>query len=106
MRKEIPEEVVEKKDVNELFPVFLKLEHLKVLIVGGGKVGLEKLHAVIHNSPSTFVTLVAATVSPAIKTLAEQYPSIHWEERVFETDDLDGHDIIIVAVDDREVSKE
>ena len=28
---------------NELYPVFLKLHNLKVLIVGGGNVGLEKL---------------------------------------------------------------
>jgi precorrin-2 dehydrogenase / sirohydrochlorin ferrochelatase len=28
---------------NELYPVFLKLHQLNVLIVGGGNVGLEKL---------------------------------------------------------------
>ena len=28
---------------NTLFPVFLKLENFRVLIVGGGKVGLEKV---------------------------------------------------------------
>jgi precorrin-2 dehydrogenase/sirohydrochlorin ferrochelatase len=28
---------------NELYPVFLKLNNLNVLIVGGGNVGLEKL---------------------------------------------------------------
>ncbi len=30
---------------NKLFPIFLKLEKLKVLIVGGGNVALEKLNA-------------------------------------------------------------
>ena len=39
------------KDKNELFPVFLKLNELSVLIVGGGMVGLEKLSAVLSNSP-------------------------------------------------------
>jgi len=39
------------KDGNNLFPVFLKLEHLTVLIVGGGYVGNEKLTAVLQNSP-------------------------------------------------------
>ncbi|MEX0361816.1 MAG: NAD(P)-dependent oxidoreductase, partial [Allomuricauda sp.] len=28
---------------NELYPIFLKVNNLKVLIVGGGNVGLEKL---------------------------------------------------------------
>ena len=44
---------------NNLFPVFLKLEHLTVLIVGGGYVGNEKLTAVLQNSPGTTVRLVA-----------------------------------------------
>jgi hypothetical protein len=37
---------------NNLFPVFLKLEALQTLIVGGGHVGLEKLNAILKNSPS------------------------------------------------------
>ena len=36
---------------NQLFPVFLKLNQLKVLLVGGGNIGLEKLQAVLINSP-------------------------------------------------------
>ena len=38
---------------NHLFPVFLKLEELRVLLVGAGKVGLEKLTSLLTNSPST-----------------------------------------------------
>ena len=44
---------------NRLFPVFLKLEELDVLLVGGGNVGLEKLSAMLNNSPDTKVTMVA-----------------------------------------------
>lgn len=47
---------------NNLFPVFLKLEKFRVLIVGGGKVGMEKVSAVLNNSPSTHITLVATHV--------------------------------------------
>ncbi len=42
---------------NNLFPIFLKLETLRLLIIGGGNVGLEKLISVIENSPSTFIHL-------------------------------------------------
>ncbi|RYF94817.1 MAG: bifunctional precorrin-2 dehydrogenase/sirohydrochlorin ferrochelatase, partial [Chitinophagaceae bacterium] len=96
----------EKKEGNDLFPVFLKLEHLKVLIVGGGKIGLEKLHAVVHNSPATTVTLVAEEVSHAIKTLAEHYTNIYWQERSFVESDLEEQDIVIIAVNSKEVSSE
>ena len=51
--------MLNRTDKNRLFPVFLKLEELEVLLVGGGKVGLEKLTAVLHNAPSTSVTIVA-----------------------------------------------
>jgi hypothetical protein len=40
-----------KQEGNQLFPVFLKLNQLKVLLVGGGNIGLEKLQAVLLNSP-------------------------------------------------------
>ena len=38
---------------NTLFPVFLKLEEMHVLLVGAGNVGLEKLHALLANAPAT-----------------------------------------------------
>ena len=54
---------------NKLFPVFLKLENFRVLIIGGGKVALEKVSAILNNSPNTKVTLVATHVSDEIKTI-------------------------------------
>lgn len=106
MEKNIPVMAAERKEVNDLFPVFLKLEQLNVLIVGGGKVGLEKLHAVVHNSPATKITLVAEEVSHAIKTLSQDHPGVQWIERAFEENDIVGHDIVIVAVNSRELSSE
>ncbi|MCG2616349.1 TSUP family transporter [Terrimonas sp. NA20] len=93
-----------KQDTNELFPVFLKLDQLNVLIVGGGKVGLEKLHALVHNSPASGITLVATEISHAIKTLVQDYPKVELHERPFEESDIEGRDIIIVAVNKRDVS--
>jgi siroheme synthase-like protein len=95
-----------KKEANNLFPVFFKLENLSVLIVGGGNVGLEKLHAVLHNSPAASTKLVALTISHEIKQLAEIHSNIHLFERAFEEDDLSGIDIVIVAVNDKLTSTE
>ncbi|MES2881640.1 MAG: NAD(P)-dependent oxidoreductase, partial [Bacteroidota bacterium] len=61
---------------NHLFPVFLKLEELKVLLVGGGNVALEKLNAIVANAPATAVHIVSIEVSPEIKELAAQFPNI------------------------------
>jgi uncharacterized protein len=91
---------------NNLFPIFLKLENLRILIVGGGYVGMEKLEAVITNSPATAITLVATQISNAIKEVAVQYPNITLIERPYDSSDLTGHDIVIAAINDPAISKQ
>ncbi len=92
------------KKENHLFPVFLKLETLRLLIVGGGNVALEKLHAVLHNSPATQVRLVSITVSNEIRTLAGQYEHLTITEKEYDSRDLEGADVVIAAVNDIPVS--
>jgi len=93
------------KETNRLFPVFLKLEHLSVLIVGGGKIGLEKLSALLSNSPETNIKIVSITISEEIRRLAANYPNIELKERVFLPLDVDNRDVVIIAIDDKKESK-
>src|ERR1700712_3467637 len=90
---------------NHLFPVFLKMEELNVLLVGGGKVGLEKLNAILQNAPAASVWVVATEIAPEIKLLAVSNPGIVLEERPFHEDDLENKEVVIVAVNDKAVSK-
>ncbi|HLI92247.1 MAG TPA: bifunctional precorrin-2 dehydrogenase/sirohydrochlorin ferrochelatase, partial [Puia sp.] len=90
---------------NNLFPLFVKLEELKLLIVGGGNVGLEKLQTVLHNSPSTTITLVAPEIVGPIRDLAATYPNIRLLNKSWDPSDLDLADLAIVAVNDRAVSE-
>lgn len=90
---------------NHLFPVFFKLEHLHVLIVGGGSIGLEKISAVINNSPESKVTLIAKRVLPEIKAFQTQSEKLTILERAFEINDLEGKDLVIAATDDRAISE-
>src|SRR3954469_11035959 len=91
---------------NRLFPIFLKLENLAILIVGGGYVGMEKLQAIINNSPAAKVTLVAREISDEIKALAKQYPNIALLEKPYESNDLTGNDLVIAAIDDAATSQQ
>ena len=90
---------------NRLFPVFVKLEQLRLLIVGGGNVGLEKLQTVLQNSPATAVTLVAPEISTPIRELAETHANIRLLERAYHPGDLEYADLAIIAVNDRSVSE-
>lgn len=103
-RVEQPADVTVSKDRNLLFPVFLKLEELQVLLVGAGKVGTEKLTAILDNAPATRVTVVALQIAGEVQKLAKQFPHVSLEERPFAPADLDNKDLVFIAVNDLEVS--
>jgi siroheme synthase-like protein len=108
LEQPVKENISSQKDdgVNYLFPVFLKLETLKVLIVGGGKVGLEKLSAILQNSPKTAVRLVSISISDEIRKLASENAAISLIERPYQASDLEQIDIVVIAVDDPAVSSQ
>lgn len=86
---------------NNLFPVFLKLENLQTLIVGGGPVGLEKLTAILKNSPHARITLVARDIQEPVRELAARHPQVRLEERNFKLWDLWGKDVVLLAANNR-----
>lgn len=92
--------------MNTLFPIFLKLEELHTLVVGGGNVGLEKLTAILANAPKAKVTLIAPEVRSEIKELADRHPLVQIIQKKFEEDDLKDIDIVIAGTNIREVNAE
>ena len=89
---------------NQLFPVFLQLNQLHTLLVGGGNVALEKLTALLGNSPQATVTVVAKEISPAVRDFTRGYPSVSLHERGFDDTDLDGVDVVVVAADNADLN--
>ena len=87
--------------VNHLFPVFLKLEEQEVLLVGAGKVGLEKLGAILKNSPGTKVTIVATKISVGVQAFATAFSNVVLAEKAFDEADLDDKNIVIIAVNNK-----
>ena len=94
-----------KDDTNSLYPVFLKLENLRVLLVGGGNVGYEKLTSLLSNSPGTAVTIVAPAIQDEVKELVEQHPACTIIQRDFQDADLEDKEIVICATDNKELHK-
>ncbi len=103
--------IKEKEDIiaeegNKLFPVFLKLETLRLLIIGGGNVALEKLNAVATNSPETSIHLVGTTVQDIIYERSKNISKIKIEERPYSFADIEDTDIVIAAVNDIAISEQ
>ena len=90
---------------NNLYPVFLKLETMETLLVGGGNVGLEKLQSLLHNSPGARVTIVAPEIKDELRRFIADYPDCSVIERKFEEADLENKDLVIIAVNNEETSK-
>jgi uncharacterized protein len=94
-----------KENQNELFPIFLKLEQFNVLIIGGGKVALEKLLALKNNSPATRIKIVGTVIDPSVKEFTAKNAGITAEERAYSKEDILNADIVIAAVNNIETAK-
>ncbi len=90
--------------MNNLFPIFLKLENLNTLIVGGGYVGLEKITAVLTNSPEAKIKLVAPEIKEEIVSLSSDFPNVILVYKVFEDSDLEHMDLVIAGTSIKEVN--
>lgn len=88
-----------RQPANPLYPVFLKLHELRLLLVGAGAVGYEKLSFILKSSPAANVTVVAPWVSEEIEALLQTYPEnrVAVCRRPFTAADVDGHDLVIAA---------
>jgi uncharacterized protein len=102
------EELVHKNEVkgNRLYPIFLKLEQMTVLIIGGGPVAFEKLTNILSNSPFTRVRLVSYSFIPELAQLAESYPRVELFQGGFNKSDLNQVNLVISALNDKKVSEE
>src|SRR5262245_2792830 len=75
----------------QLFPVFLKLDGRKVVVVGGGRVASSKLPALL--AAGARVAVVAPEVSPEIMAAAGVVVVL----RAFVASDLDGAWFVVAA---------
>jgi len=89
---------------NNLFPVFLKMERLHALIVGGGNVAQEKLTALLRNSPEATITVVGIKIKDSIKEMTQEYPKVVLKERAFRPVDLKGINIALLATENRNIN--
>jgi len=79
---------------------------MRVVVIGGGKIGLEKITAVLSNSPATRLVLVAPEILPEILELGKQFSQVEFRQRAYQTSDLDDADILIMATGNRQLSEE
>lgn len=86
----------------EFLPVMLKTTELPCLVVGGGKVALRKVLAVLRFGMR--VTVVAEDLTPGLRKLVKRR-WIRWRQRKFSPVDLFRMKMVIAATNDPRVNR-
>ena len=79
------------------FPAFMQLYNKSVLLVGGGKIALEKLERLLDFTNK--IKIIALDVSEAMQTLIKDR-GLELDLRAYEKGDIKDFAIVIIAVDD------
>ena len=88
---------------NELYPIFLKVAHLDVLIVGGGNVALEKLTFLLKSSPNSNVTVVSIKFIPELIELAQKH-QVKLIENTYDESFLEGRYMVVATTNKIDVN--
>lgn len=83
---------------NELYPIFLKTHQLRILIVGGGYVALEKLTFLFKSSPNSVVTVLSPMLRPETKAFIHNH-DIDYVEGTYDKNFLSGFHMAIATTD-------
>ncbi|WP_026951996.1 precorrin-2 dehydrogenase/sirohydrochlorin ferrochelatase family protein [Algoriphagus mannitolivorans] len=92
--------------MNHLYPIFLKVHELNVLLIGGGFVATEKLEFLLKSSPEAQVTVVSKYFRPEFLELAEGKETVTLIEEAYHEKYLGGKHIVIAATDDKAVNRQ
>lgn len=90
--------------MNQLFPIFVKLNQIHTLLVGGGKVALEKFEALASNDNALNLTIVAKEIIPEFAQLLKEYPQIDLYVRPFASEDMVNKQLVIAATNNMELN--
>src|SRR5947209_4680590 len=85
-----------------LYPLFIKLEGRRVLVIGAGAVAERKIEELVLSGAEVLVVSPAAT--PRVRALARAR-EVRWARRPFVAADFDGAWLAIAATEDAKVQK-
>ena len=88
---------------NQLYPIFLKVSELNILIVGGGNVALEKLTFLLKSSPNAKVEMVAPMFRKDTIDLASKNNVTMYKDE-YNDSHLENKHIVIATTDNPQVN--
>ena len=92
--------------MNNLYPIFLKVHELNILLVGGGFVATEKLEFLLKSSPLAQVTVVSKEFRLEFLEVAEKSDTVTLIEDIYHEKYLGGKHLVIGATDNKAVNRQ
>jgi len=92
--------------MNTLFPIYVKMDQIRTLLVGAGPVGLEKLQAIFRNSPQAHVHIVAERVDEEVRAFLADKPTASLSQRSFEAADLENIGLVLLATNNERLNEQ
>jgi len=90
---------------NHLFPIFLKASQLNILIVGGGKVALEKLQFLLKSSPNATVLVISKDFNQELLKFSNTH-QVSIIRKGYCKEVLKNKQIVIAATDNRKINQQ
>jgi precorrin-2 dehydrogenase len=90
------------QEKHTLFPIFLKLAARRCLVIGAGKTAEEKILTLL--ACNAVVTVVAPSATPKVQSWARDQ-KLFWERRRFESQDLEGVFLAVIATPSQAVNR-
>ena len=89
--------------MNELYPIFLRIQNKPVLVIGGGGVAGRRTQRLVECGAR--VTVVSPEVVPEIAEL-HTLGKLTWQARTFEANDVRGALLVFLAVGDAQLEEQ
>jgi precorrin-2 dehydrogenase/sirohydrochlorin ferrochelatase len=86
-----------------LYPIFVKLDQKKILIVGGGSIAAQKIHSLLDTGCN--ITVVSPYVCKEIHRWASDH-RLSLKNREFQSTDLQDVDVVFVATNQSKINEE
>jgi precorrin-2 dehydrogenase / sirohydrochlorin ferrochelatase len=98
----VAQKVDHQTETSTLFPMFVKLQERRVLVVGAGKIGEPKIRSLLETGAC--IRVVALAASEAVREWSRS-GLVALEERGFAPGDLDGAFLSVIATSRRELNE-
>jgi len=85
------------------FPIYIDMDNLKVLLIGGGDIATEKIEKLLDFTDK--ITIISTVISTPLEKIIRDN-SLKYHLRPYMSGDIDGYDIVIVATDTIRLHKE